>query len=508
MNDGRQDGQTIARRVGEWREVGLYFQDFRSMVRTVSLSVVNSSSPQGRTNAAIPVFLGIVGLSAVFFVLFTLPPRNAGTAGADPAAVSDSNGVAGGAVKDSGTGTAKPSVAAQPKPAAKPKAAPVVYLQPKLLLEAVTAELRAGNLDGAIKLGTPAFVADARSNFLKLLLTKGGFRIPETGPVFVDAGASGGTPRFEMRLLPETKGGAAPAGPVWVDLEKDKTTASWKMSSAVISPALIGQAEEALRLHDVVINPAELLRKPDPLQVTHTFLSAVLTRNFHAARQVTDREKVTQEKLAGLCIVFEEGNYAPVEERPIVVTAASKEAAISLVRVKSGKQKSDEGLEIGITLHPAADGAWEIESLDFSSLLESYVKATKAGQVFYSPVVKSPQGGESLVVYFDFNSATLVPRAIAQLDIVARLLATDPAKKLRISGHADDLGSDDYNYKLSAERAKNVRAHLHKLGVDPAQIETIGFGATAPLDPNKRKDGSDNPEGRSRNRRTEIYLDF
>jgi outer membrane protein OmpA-like peptidoglycan-associated protein len=468
---------------------------------------VNRFSQSGRTTAAIPVFLGIVGLSACFFVLFTLPARNPG-AGSGQAADGSSAAAAGDSGSASKDAGAKPGVTAQPpsKAPAKPRPAPVVYLQAKQLIDAVTAELRAGNLDGAMKLGTPAFVADARSNFLKLLLTKGGFRIPDSGPVFVDAGASAGTPRFELKLLPAAKGGAAPAGPVWVDLEKDKTTASWKMSSVMISPSLISQAEELLRLKDVVINPAELLRKPDPLQVTHTFLAAVLSRNFHAARLVTDREKVTQEKLAGLCIVLEEGDYQPVEERPIVVTSTSKEAAISLVRVKSAKQKLDA--EMGITLHPNAEGAWEIEALDFSSMLESYVKATKAGQVFYSPVVKSPQGGESLVVYFDFNSAALVPRAAAQLDIVARLLATDPAKKLRISGHADDLGSDDYNYKLSAERAKNVRAHLHKLGVNPAQIETIGFGATAPLDPNKRKDGSDNPEGRSRNRRTEIYLDF
>jgi outer membrane protein OmpA-like peptidoglycan-associated protein len=70
------------------------------------------------------------------------------------------------------------------------------------------------------------------------------------------------------------------------------------------------------------------------------------------------------------------------------------------------------------------------------------------------------------------------------------------------------VGTDDYNYKLSAARAKNVREHLHSLGVNPSQIETLGFGATAPLDPNKQSDGTDNPEGRSRNRRTEIYLDF
>ncbi|MES2706249.1 MAG: OmpA family protein [Verrucomicrobiota bacterium] len=463
-------------------------------------AAVNRPSHQGHTTTAIPVFLGIVGLSACFFVLFTLPPRPPATdASAAP------GGAGAGSASTAAPVLAKPAVSPS-KPPSKPKDPPVIYARPALLLEAVTAELRSGNLEGAMKLGGPAFAADTRTNFLKLLLTRGGYRVAPKGPVFVDAGATAGMPRYEIRIQPESKATPPPEGPVWVDLEKNKTTASWQMSGVIISPALLSQAAAELRRHEVVIDPAELVRKPDPLQQAHTFLAAILGRNFHAARLVTNREKVTQEKLAGLCIVFEEGDYQPAGERPVVVTAASSEAAIALVRVHSEKQKIDA--ELGITLHPGADGAWVIEALDFSSLLESYVKATKAGQVFYSPVVKSPQGGESLVVYFDFGSARLVPRAIAQLDIVARLLATDTAKKLRISGHADDLGTDDYNYRLSASRAKNVRAHLHKLGVNPAQIETIGFGATAPLDSNKRADGSDNPEGRSRNRRTEIYLDF
>ena len=128
--------------------------------------------------------------------------------------------------------------------------------------------------------------------------------------------------------------------------------------------------------------------------------------------------------------------------------------------------------------------------------------------MFYTPVVKSPSGGESLVVYFEFGSAALHPRALQQLEIVAALLKSDPARRLRISGHADDVGGDDMNFRLSQERAANVRKRLAGLGVRAAQVETYGFGATAPLDPNRRDDGADNPAGRSRNRRTEIYLDF
>lgn len=382
----------------------------------------------------------------------------------------------------------------------------MVYLRPELLLAAVTGELRENNLEGAMKLGGPVFAADSHTNFLKLLLTKGGYRVPAAGDIFQEAGVSSGFTRYQWRLEPDSAATPEADGALWVDLARDPATASWQMRQIIISPVLLAQGTSELRRHQIIIDPAELVQKPDPLQQTNTFLSGVLGRNFHAARLVTNREKVTQEKLAGLCIVFEEGGYQLAATRPIVVTAASKNAAIALVRVRSDKQKPDA--EIGITLHPDAQGTWNIEALDFSRLLESYVQATGSGEVFYSPIVKSPQGGESLVVYFDFNSSKLVARATSQLDIVARLLATDTAKKLRISGHADGLGTDDFNFRLSADRAKNVREYLHKLGVNPKQIETLGFGSTAPLVPNTRKDGSDNPEGRSRNRRTEIYLDF
>lgn len=450
-------------------------------------------SHQGQAATAIPVFLGIVGLSACFFVLFTIPGREAGGAG----------------VPDNSTpvvAKAKPSLSNPPKKTAAAQRVPTVYLQPEVLLAAVTGALRENNLEGAMKLSGPVFAADAHTNFLKLLLTKAGYRVPPTGDVFVEAGVASGFTRYQWLLEPDSTATPAPDGALWVDLARDPATASWQMRQVILSPVLLAQGISELRRHEVVIDPAELVQKPDPLQQTNTFLSGVLGRNFHAARVVTDREKVTQEKLAGLCIVFEEGGYQLAATRPIVVTAASKDAAIALVRVRSENQKPDA--EIGITLHPDAEGAWRIEALDFSRLLESYVQATGTGEVFYSPLVKSPQGGESLVVYFDFNSAKLVARATSQLDIVARLLATDPAKKLRISGHADELGTDDFNFRLSADRAKNVREYLHKLGVNPKQIETLGFGSTAPLVPNTRKDGSDNPEGRSRNRRTEIYLDF
>ncbi len=438
------------------------------------------------------VFLGIVALSAAFFLAFTgfRPFANPPLAAAAPP-------------PSSPRAQAPPL---PPRPPRLPTAPPPRFATANLLLEAFAAELRVGDLENAAKLGGPDFAALPATNFLKLLLTKANYRLPPQGPAFREVGSLSPSTRFALALEPASPSAPPPAGPLWIQATRDRAAAAWKLSAVLISPRLLAQATEELRRHGILLDPASLASPPDPLTHSIDFLDAVLGRDFRAARLLTDKSKIAQEKLAGLCIVFEEGQYHLAPDRPIVVTAASPQAAIALVRVHSDNLNADA--EIGITLHPSPDGPWTIEALDFSRLLESYIQTSGSGHIFYSPIVKSPQGGESLVVYFDFNQAALAPRAAAQLDIVAALLGTDPAKKLRISGHADDLGSDAFNFQLSAARAKNVRQYLHQLGVNPAQIETIGFGATAPLDPNKQSDGSDNPEGRSRNRRTEIYLDF
>ena len=188
------------------------------------------------------------------------------------------------------------------------------------------------------------------------------------------------------------------------------------------------------------------------------------------------------------------------------MTAGTADSAWAIVKVRSDKQNLDS--EVGITLQRTPAGEWRVQALDFNKMLESYVQATGGGSVFYSPLVKSAKGGESIVLYFEFDKAELHPRALHQLDIISSLLKSDPARKMRITGHTDALGADDYNARLSATRAKNVHARLLELGVSATQIETSGVGSKIPLELDKRPDGSDNPDGRSRNRRTEIYLDF
>ena len=84
---------------------------------------------------------------------------------------------------------------------------------------------------------------------------------------------------------------------------------------------------------------------------------------------------------------------------------------------------------------------------------------------------------------FEFNKAVLTTEARSKLDseVVAKLRDLKDVRYIIVNGHADRLGSPQYNQRLSEKRADAVRAYLVSKGVDAAKVETLGFGKTLPV---------------------------
>ncbi len=108
------------------------------------------------------------------------------------------------------------------------------------------------------------------------------------------------------------------------------------------------------------------------------------------------------------------------------------------------------------------------------------------------------QGRVALYVNFDFAKATLRPDAEPVLAQVVELLKADPALKLTIEGHTDDVGSDEANLKLSAARAAAVVDALVAKGIARERLESVGYGESRPIADNATA------EGRAKNRRVEL----
>lgn len=112
-------------------------------------------------------------------------------------------------------------------------------------------------------------------------------------------------------------------------------------------------------------------------------------------------------------------------------------------------------------------------------------------------------------VLFAYDSADLSPEARQRVDILAKILNHPRAalRHLSIEGHADAIGSEEYNLKLSQRRAETVSQELMADQVHGERMQNHGFGKSRPVAPNTNPDGSDNPEGRAKNRRVELIVE-
>lgn len=108
-------------------------------------------------------------------------------------------------------------------------------------------------------------------------------------------------------------------------------------------------------------------------------------------------------------------------------------------------------------------------------------------------------------VLFDFDKADLRREAGPALAKVAAVLKSYPRATATIYGHTDGKGSDQYNQRLSDQRAESVRRWLAANGVI-TRMTARGWGKLKPVAPNTMPNGADNPDGRQKNRRVEITV--
>lgn len=239
----------------------------------------------------------------------------------------------------------------------------------------------------------------------------------------------------------------------------------------------------------------------DSLVRADKFISAMLSQNFKEALEYAESDKISDARIASLCIMFEEGKYELSSRKPLRSLFQREGLAAYTVNVKTAEQ--EEKGQFGITLErDSPTEEWKVVEINFDKLLSDYIERVAGGDSYYTPLVENPEGGETLALYFDFNEQGLTLRAQRQLDIIAGILLTDSDKKLTISGHADAIGSDDYNKQLSLERAVSVTEYLGKSGIRKDQVSLLVYGESKP------RRNNDTDQGRRVNRRTEIYLDF
>jgi len=104
------------------------------------------------------------------------------------------------------------------------------------------------------------------------------------------------------------------------------------------------------------------------------------------------------------------------------------------------------------------------------------------------------------MINFDYDQAAVRPADQETLDRKAAILNANPNVRLRISGHADERGSDEYNLALANRRAAAAKRYLENKGVDGSRLDVISYGEERPLNP-----GSDE-NAYAQNRRDEFEI--
>ncbi len=103
-------------------------------------------------------------------------------------------------------------------------------------------------------------------------------------------------------------------------------------------------------------------------------------------------------------------------------------------------------------------------------------------------------------IYFDYDADELRDDARASLDEKIRILNANPTLRIRISGHCDDRGSDEYNIALGRRRSETAKRYLTDRGIDASRIETTTFGRERPAVMGSTEDAW------SKNRRDEFEI--
>lgn len=147
----------------------------------------------------------------------------------------------------------------------------------------------------------------------------------------------------------------------------------------------------------------------------------------------------------------------------------------------------------------------------FGKKMQVTTEALQAADTLFSREIclKAFEVGKPIVIpniLYDFNKATLRPESKLVLDSLANILNDNPRLMVRMSANTDSIGSDEYNLKLSQRRAQACVDYLTSIGIPADRMEAKGNGESMPIAPNSKPDGSDNPEGRQLNRRTEFTV--
>lgn len=206
----------------------------------------------------------------------------------------------------------------------------------------------------------------------------------------------------------------------------------------------------------------------------------------------------------GLVYIETENSRFVIDNAKVIATGNNKNEQIFDFTGNFFNFKIEPGYWYEVTAQ--ADG-YESKTVKFSTL-----DLTKSDTLYYDIFLKEklPVAVDERkiigTIYYEFGKAQLTADAPKTLAEVVEFLKTNSKTIIEIAAHTDSLGDKDINLKVSKQRSEAARNYLISQGIDKNRLISKWYGMEKPKAPNTKDDGSDNPEGRALNRRTEFII--
>lgn len=225
-----------------------------------------------------------------------------------------------------------------------------------------------------------------------------------------------------------------------------------------------------------------------------------------------------------------EDSYGGADIYRIPLTESAKPDPVVLVYGKVLNKKTNEPIEanifyndlrtqenLGLAVSNATDGSYSIvlpygktysfmaTDEDFYSVSENLnlTDITEYAEIERNLYLQPIEVGVSIRlnnIFFEFGEATLMEESFAELDRLVKIMEDNSGLIIEIGGHTDNKGTEEFNQKLSQNRAESVVNYLISKGIDKERLSYKGYGETKPVDTNETE------EGRAFNRRVEFTI--
>jgi outer membrane protein OmpA-like peptidoglycan-associated protein len=207
-----------------------------------------------------------------------------------------------------------------------------------------------------------------------------------------------------------------------------------------------------------------------------------------------------------------DADRAAAEKAKAEAVAAAEEAKRQMAAAERAKAEADAARQAAIEqqkllAQQAEQAKLAAEEADRLRMKAEQDQAQLRQQLLdqFNQILQTRDTARGLIVnmsdvLFDTGKYTLRPGAREKLAKVAGIILGHPGLKLEVEGHTDSVGSDEYNMKLSENRANSVRDYLVAQGINPDNVTARGFGKTMPVADNSTA------AGRQQNRRVELVV--